>query len=162
MYPKELNLSEEVETKLKSYLLEELQRHDFERPQMIDELKKWQNDYWAAPVAERKTFPFTGAANIIIPLTAIEFETIHAHTMTALWSSKPFVSCKSHGGDIPDKSEKPIENWLEYELHNNIKMYKPINDSIMEIEKFGTGIAKSGYEKIIKKAVRKTDSGNIE
>jgi len=44
-YPKELILSEEVELKLKSYSHEELMRHDFERPQTIDELKMWQNDY---------------------------------------------------------------------------------------------------------------------
>jgi len=32
----------------------------------------------------------------------------------------------------------------------------------MELEKFGTGILKSGYEKIVKKGVRKTESGNQE
>lgn len=161
-YPKELILSPEVEEKLKSYLMEELQRHDFERPQMIDQLKVWQNDYWAQPVADRKTFPFTGAANIIVPLTAIAFETIHARTMTTLWASKPFLSVKSHGGEQFSQAEKPLENWLEYELHNNIKIFKPINDAIMELEKFGTGILKSGYEKIVKKGVRKTDNGNQE
>lgn len=137
-------------------------RHDFERPQMIDELKMWQNDYWAKPVSDRKTFPFTGAANIIIPLTAIAFETIHARTMTTLWASKPFLSVKSHGGVEFDQAEKPLENWLEYELHNNIKIFKPVNDAIMELEKFGTGILKSGYEKIVKKGVRKSESGNQE
>jgi len=42
--------------------------------------------------------------------------------MTTLWASKPFLSVKSHGGVEFDQAEKPLENWLEYELHNNIKI----------------------------------------
>lgn len=162
-YPRELNLDENTKTKLDSYLNDELIRHDMERPQAIDELKKWQNDYWAEPVSERKTFPFTGAANIIIPLTAIAFEAIHARTMTTLWTSKPFVSVKSRGG-MPqlDDAEKPIEDWVDYELEHNVKIYKPANDFCSEIEKFGTGIAKTGYEKIVKKGVREGPAGREE
>lgn len=161
-YPRELNLSAEIEQKLVSYLKEELERHDMERPQAIEQLKTWQNDYWAQPVADRKTFPFTGAANIIIPLTAIAFEAIHSRTMTTLWSTKPFVSIKSHGGQIPGDTERPLETWLDHELEHNVKIFKPLNDVCSELEKFGTGIAKTGYEKIVKKGVRDGVNGREE
>jgi len=158
-YPRELVLDTDTETRLISYLKDELERHDFERPQVIDDLKQWQTDYWAKPVATRKTFPFVGAANIIIPLTAIAFETIHARTIMTFWGAKPFVSAKSRGSLIASDTEKPLENWLDYELEHNIKIYKPFNDLIAETEKFGTGIAKTGYEKVIKKAIRINAAG---
>lgn len=161
-YPKELNLGEEIENKLRSYINDELTRHDFERPQAIDELKKWQGDYWAEPVASKKTFPFTGAANIIIPLTAIALETIHARMMTTLFAPKPLVMTKSHGGDFFNKVEKPTENWVNHELIHNVKFAAAAEDALLEIEKFGTGVIKTGYEKVIKKGVRKTDDGSQE
>lgn len=160
MYPRELNLDEDTRLRLVSYLNEELTNHDFERPQMIDEIKKWQNDYWAEPVSARKTFPFMGAANIIIPLTAIAYETIHARTMMTFWATKPFVSAKSRGPGLPSDTEKPLENWIDYELEHNVKIYKPFDDLFAEVEKFGTGIAKTGYEKIVKKAIRSTPTGD--
>lgn len=161
-YPRELLLDPDSETRLVSYLREELERHDMERPKAIEELKQFQNDYWAEPIQERKTFPFTGAANIIIPLTAIAFEAIHSRTMTTLWASKPFVSAKSRGAPGLGDAEKPIEDWMDYELEHTIKIFKPANDLCMEIEKFGTGMAKSGYEKIVKKGVRDGAGGREE
>ena len=159
-YPRELHLRGDIEEKLVSYLRDELVRHYFERQVMIDELKAWQHDYWAKPSQEKKTFPFSGAANIIIPLTSIAVETIHARTMTTLWAVKPFLSVKARG--MLTDYEKPIENWLDYELQHNVKIYKPTNDTILEIEKFGTGVAKSGYENITKKAIRPAPGGREE
>jgi hypothetical protein len=68
VYPKEIELSSEKKDQLKYYLREELVRHYFERQVMIDELKAWQTEYWAKPVTEKRTFPFSGAANLIVPL----------------------------------------------------------------------------------------------
>ncbi len=152
-YPRELVLKSEVEERLKSYLREEIVRHYFEREQMIEELKMWQTQYWAKPVMERRNFPFRGAANIIIPLTAIAVETIHSRIMTTLWAVKPFINAHARGPFGSDV-EKPLENWLDLELNHNVSIYRPLGDSILEQVKYGTGIAKTGYENIVKKAIR--------
>src|SRR5437773_4958205 len=159
-YPRELTLTPDVETQLISYLRDELVRHYFERQVMIDELKAWQHDYWAKPAQDMKNFPFRGAANIIVPLTAVAVETIHARIMTTLWAVKPFLTVKARG--MLTDFEKPIENWLDYELMHNVDIYKPTNDVVLEIEKFGTGIGKSGYENIVKKAIRPAPGGREE
>jgi len=152
-YPREIVLSEERETTLKNYLREEIVRHYFEREAMIEELKMWQNQYWAKPVTERRTFPFRGAANIIIPITAIAVETIFARIMTQLFAIKPFITVHSRGPFGVD-IERPLERWLDYELNHNVKIRNPLGDTILEGVKFGTLIGKTGYEDVRKKAIR--------
>lgn len=161
-YPREIYLDQRTEDILTSYLHDELTRHYFERQEAIDELKDWQTDYWARPNQAVRTFPFTRASNIVIPLTAVAVEAVHARTMTTLFSVTPFVSIKSRGQAIADH-EKEVENWFDYELMHNVKIRGPANDLALEGEKFGTIIGKSGYEKVTKKAVREVgDTGREE
>lgn len=169
-YPRLLTLDDDVAAALSSFIMTEINRHYAERETAIDELIGWQTDYWAKPATTRRTFPFNGAANIIIPLTAIAFEAVHARTMTTIWAVAPIASIKAQGrftfpsGDVLDLSEaeNPTENFVHHEIVHSIKAYKPINDAVSEIEKFGTGIAKTGYEKIIKKAIRSLPDGREE
>lgn len=158
-YPRLLKLDQNTESALKSYLKEELLNHDGERQQIIEDLKQAQTDYWAKPSAERKTFPFTGASNIIIPLTAIAVETIHARTMTQIYGVEPIVSVHARNGEF-SQFENPLEDHLDYELNNTIRARKAIDSIVLEVEKFGTGFGKSGYEKIVKKALRPAPDGS--
>src|SRR5258708_5459737 len=143
-YPREIYLDEERENILISYLHDELVRHYFERQVAIDEMKDWQTDYWAKPSQQVRTFPFTRASNLVIPLTAVAVEAVHARTITTLYAVSPFVSIKSRGTIVADH-EKEVENWFDYELKHNVKIRKPVNDLALEGEKFGTMIGKSGY-----------------
>lgn len=152
-YPREIILDAETEEKLKFYLREELVRHYFEREAVVDELKMWQNQYWARPTQEKRNFPFRGAANIVIPITAIAVETIFARIMTQLWAVKPFITVHSRGPFGSD-IERPLENLMDFELNHNVKIRNPLGDTILEGVKFGTLIAKTGYENITRKAIR--------
>lgn len=160
-YPRQLNLGEAVKDRLVTYINDELYRHRAERQRALDDLIQMQTDYWAKPSTERKTFPFTGASSVVIPLTAIAVETIHARTITSLFGVVPFASVKARRDDF-QKFENPLEDYLQYELTTNIKFYRPFNDIALELEKFGTGIGKSGYEKIVRKAVRTSPDGKTE
>ena len=160
-YPRLLRLDADTKQRLVSYLDEELTNHHMERQPAIDELKKHQSDYWAKPATERRTFPFTGAANIIIPLTAIAYETIHARSMTTHFAVSPFLSIKARHGDF-QRFENPLEDFMEFELMHDVKIRRPLDDCLAELEKFGTGIGKSGYERIVRKAVRTNVVGEEE
>ncbi len=160
-YPRHLTLGTDVQERLISYLIDELYKHRAERQTAIDDLMQAQADYWAKPTQERRTFPFLGAANVIIPLTAIAYETIHSRSMTTLFALSSFTSVKARRADFV-KYENPLEDYLQYELMQNVKIYRPIDDTLAELEKFGTGIGKSGYEKIIRKAVRPSPDGQRE
>lgn len=155
-YPPQIYLDRDTEERLVSYIEEELTNHYSERSGWVDDLMRWQGDYWADPVTDKATFPFDGASTIIIPLTAIAVEAIHARTMTTLFGMSQFVTTKAIN-PAWSNAAKPIERFLDKELLQNAKIYTPLNDSILECEKFGTGIGKVGYERIEKIAIREVN-----
>src|SRR3982751_6510056 len=152
-YPRHVYLSEERETALISYIETELVNHDAERGDHIDDLKRWQKDYWAKPTTERATFPFTGAATIVIPLTAIAVEAVHARTMTTMFALPQFVAAHPLSSDW-DKATSPVERFMDREMLVEMKIRRSLGDCFLESEKFGTMIGKTGYEKVVKTAVR--------
>lgn len=160
-YPRQVTLSEKKQERLVSYITDELSNHYMERGQWIQDLLDWQRDYWAKPSEERKTFPFVGASNIIIPLSAIAIEAVHARAWMTLFATKPFVSIKARPGPLVEV-EHAFENWLDYFLIDHLKVENQLDSSIMEIAKFGTGCGKSGYERVLKRAVRPIGDGDQE
>ena len=147
-YPRLLNLGTEIEERLKTYLDNALLDHQAERGAMVDDLIRAQKDYWAKPLTETRTFPFKGAANIIIPLTAIAFEAVHARTMTQLFPPNQKVNVKARLQEYADIAPK-VESFLNDELPR-IKFKKNLESAIIEIEKLGTGVARSDYCKLVK------------
>lgn len=160
-YPKEIKLDNEAKDRLIQYLDTEILNHSGERSEFDNDLVEWQKDYWAKPTLEQKTFPFVGAASLIIPLSAITIEAIHARTMTTLFALEQFTVCKAHSSMFSDIT-RPLEKILDHELLHNIKVYQPLNDCVLELIKFGTGVIRVGYEKCIKTAVRVLPDGKEE
>lgn len=160
-YPREIKLDEKTEQRLISYLEDELTRHFAERQDFNAQLKDWQFDYWAEPMTTEATFPFKGAATIIIPLAAITIEAIHSRVMTTAFALAQFVTAKPTDAKWNDTA-RPLEKFLDAELMKRIGIYTPLNSSVLEIIKYGTGVAKTGYEKIVKTAVRETSEGKEE
>lgn len=160
-FPKEIKLDNEAKERLIQYLDTEILNHNAERSDFNDDLIEWQKDYWAKPTGEEKTFPFVGAASLIIPLSAITIEATHARTMTTLFALEQFTVVKAQSALFTEIT-RPLEKILDHELLNNIRVYNPLNDCVLELIKFGTGILKVGYEKIVKTAVRHNNEGKEE
>jgi hypothetical protein len=148
-YTRLLKLDADTKNELISYLNTEILNHKQERSQYDQQLVDWNQDYWAEPVTKEKTFPFKGACSIIIPLTAIAVEAVHANVMGTLFGLPDFLNVTARAPAYAD-SVRSFENYANYELQDRIKIRKRIEPAILEIEKFGTGVAKAKYEKIIK------------
>jgi hypothetical protein len=158
-YPRELELSEDVEQRLISYLNEALLNHYGERSGHVDDLMQWQKDYWAKPSSKKVTFPFTNAASIIIPLGAIAVEAIVSRTSTQLYGIPQFVSAQSVSPEW-EAGLSAIEKYFDHEMLDRMRIRRPMDDCILEWAKFGTCIGKVGYEKVVKTAIR--EIGGIE
>lgn len=152
-YPRIIKLDKNTEERLANYIESELILHDAERGDYIRNLQSWQIDYWAEPSTAVATFPFQNAATLIIPLAAISVEAIHSRVMTTMTALSQFVSAKPMHPDWQNHA-RPVEKFIDSELLQRAKIIRPLNSSILEIIKFGTGVAKVGYEKITKRAVR--------
>jgi hypothetical protein len=152
-YPPNLVLDDYTKQRLISYLNDELYNHDGERGSFLNLLTSYQNAYWAEPETGVVTFPFENASQIIIPLDAIAVEATHSRTMNTAFGLSQFVSAKAIHPDWSE-SDSAFEHFFDHELLHTMKAYKVFDTIILEIEKYGTGIGKSGYEKIVKYAIR--------
>lgn len=152
-YPPNLKLDDYTKQRLISYLNDELFNHDGERTSFLDNLVKYQNAYWAEPDSGIVTFPFQDASQMIVPLDAIAVEATHARTMNTAFGLSQFVSAKAIHPDWSD-AQSAFESFFDHELLHTMKAYKVLDNIILEIEKYGTGVGKSGYDKVIKYAVR--------
>jgi len=158
-YPRLLKLDKDTKEGLILYLDRELTDHRSERQDYVDNIIKWQKDYWAEPSVEVRTFPFKGAANIIIPLTAITFEAVHARSMMKLYGLDQFTSAEVFKRDLPSGSDVALERFMDFHL-KAMKAKKSFNDIATEQEKFGTGIGKNGY--VIEKRIATRTIGDEE
>ncbi|KKK90219.1 hypothetical protein LCGC14_2725300, partial [marine sediment metagenome] len=160
-YPKLLNLDDDTENALLTYLNDEMVNHSQERKDPIQILMDQQKDYWGEPSLKKRKFPFLGASNIVIPLNAIASESVQARVMTTMWASTPIVAVNIRNPEFT-KAEHPLENYLDYELRHNLHARTMMNSSCFEAVKYGTGVAKSDYLKLVKKAVRHNAAGERE
>lgn len=153
-YPRLLNLDDDTKERLISFINTELDNHFAERGKYVANLEAWAKDYWVEPSKDVRTFPFYGASNLIIPLTAISVEAVHARVMTTLFAVDPYITSQFHTQELPSGAETALERYVQFELDHSIGFKKSSENIILELEKFGTGIGKSGYEKVVKRAVR--------
>lgn len=160
-YPRLLNLDKETEDRLKQHLDHILLQSEAERGAWMRDLIMYQEEYWAKPKQERRKFPFDGAANIIIPLTAIVFETVHARTMTQAFALDQIVAVKSISPQWSD-SAAPFEKFYNHTLKHQAKFKEKIESAIIELEKLGTGVAYADYENVIRYGVREVEGTEVE
>ena len=160
-WPRMIVLDSETEERLRSWIDAELDAFYVERGPMIEDWKRWQTLYWAAPAQKERTFPFKRAANIVIPLAAIAVEATHARFMNTLFTVKPFWSIRARTAEWRDVA-RPFENYLQSEVDSGetLNMFEFCDEWVMELCKLGTAVVKTGYTKLIKKGLRK--EGNSE
>lgn len=158
-YPREINLDADTKERLKSYLDTELVNNQAERATFLENLIRWQREYWAEPITKQATFPFVGAATIVIPLAAIAIEAIHSRNMTTLFSLNQFISVHARHDNYEDWVD-PLERFLDYEFVRRMNIEASLDSPALEFVKFGTAVGKSGYEKVVKTAVRPAADGS--
>lgn len=94
-YPREIYLGEDLENELAQYIENELINYYADTDAHLKNLIQWQKDYWAEPTKKVAEFPFRNASTIVIPLSAIAIEAVHARTETKLLNQPQLVVAQS-------------------------------------------------------------------
>lgn len=162
-WPRMLNIGEEKERQLDSWLRDEIWNGLTEKQDILRDWERWQIQYWARSETPVRNFPFRRAANVVIPLTAIAVEAIHARLMNTIFAVEPFWSIRPRTKTWIDAA-KPVERWLQTEVEepNSLDVYRFCNDSILEGIKLGTMIGKSGYRRLLRKTNVDLPDGTTE
>lgn len=159
-YPRLLNLSTNVEEALKTYLDQEIMNHEGEKGQWIQDLIAFQHDYWAKPVPNADANS-KGYAQIVIPLTAIAVEAVHARHMTTLFGKKQLVSAKAVSPKFPDIAQ-PFEAFLENQLRYSCNIQDSLESTLLEITKLGTGVARAEWKEYLKYGIADIGGREVE
>jgi hypothetical protein len=144
-------LSADVEERLRSYLREELDNHDFERSEWLREIEKWSKLYWATPNSGAGAGPLQGGATLIVPLIAIAVETLQAKFLTKLFALDQFSSIT-----LPDKwadIDSSLEKIVDHEFLTVGDIKEAADQCCLEFLKYGTCVIKTGYEYVKRQGI---------
>lgn len=156
--PQHLKLSEDDDARLRSYLRDELVRHDAERRTWVDDLSYYHTVYRAKPDLTVPDGQVKNLSRIIVPLVAISVEALHARNMTTMFSLSQLTSVRlsPEWTDIEDS----VGEVLDHQLLKVAKFRQTINDATFEATLFGAGVARSSWHEVKRKAIRY--NGDVE
>lgn len=141
--PRQLDLDEHQRAALQSYLLKEITIHRSERSKLEDRWIAEEKDFWAEPSETSDTLPIVGFASIIIPITAIAVEAVHARDMGQLFGLKELITV-----DVADSAsdiKAGLEKFFNNEFLNVMEFRRKAEPALLQITKNGTGIMQTSY-----------------
>lgn len=153
-------MDEEVKSALASYINTEITNHKAERGKLEERWIREHNDFWAEPSEGPQDSPLAGFASIIVPLTAIAVEAIHARDMGQMFALKEFITV-----DVADefiKAKPGLEKIFNNEFLNVIDVRKKLESPILQINKHGTGVAHTCYREIKSSIVKTVDGKEMK
>ena len=126
---------------LSSEVEEALHVHEL-KLEWIDESNRL---YLGDPITARKTFPWDGAANLVIPLVGITVDSIVARIINTIFAVQPFWSAQALIKDL-EPVVHPLQDFMEWSRVNELDMYAEVRSWIVEVVKHGWAYLKIYWE----------------
>ena len=126
---------------LSSELDEALYVHEL-KLEWIDESNRL---YLGDPISARKTFPWEGAANLVVPLVGITVDSIVARIINTIFAVQPFWSAQALIKDL-EPVVNPLQDFMEWSRVNELQMYAQVRSWIVEVVKHGWAYLKVYWE----------------
>jgi len=127
------------------YLSSELIDAIAARDPLLQQWLRWLSQYTAPANQGEKNFPYQGAANFTLPLTATDVDQLFAkfvqtvHAPEDLWTITPM-------NERWVETAKPLQDLLTWLDRNLLKMFNVNQRVILEMTKLGTAIYKTGWD----------------
>ena len=109
--------------------------------------RKWREfleQYRAPAVQPTKNFPFPGAANYIMPVTAIDVDQLFAKFMQTIHAPPNLWTIEALNPNWVDAA-KPIQDFLQWLDHSILHMEDVDKRALLELVKLGTAIYKTDW-----------------
>lgn len=110
------------------------------RARLEEKWKKWYDAY-EGTVPAIKTFPWEGASNIWVPLTATNIDAITARIVGTIYGQDPLWTLGTENPDLQDM-KVDLGDFLEWAVKNEIDLYSIFRNWVFNAVKLGTGIIK--------------------
>jgi len=131
---------------LMEYLEREIHEALGQRRPLEDKWKRWHKYYKALPDQEIKTFPFHGAANLVIPVVATDVDVIYARLMGILFAPDNLFATRPKKPEMAEFAPR-LQEFLQAVQFRELDAFNACGDWVLEIIKLGTGILKTRYRR---------------
>jgi hypothetical protein len=157
---RQLDIDDEIRNSLASYIETELTNHRAERGKLEDRWIAEQQDFWAEPSDGVESIPAIGFASLIVPITAIAVEAIHARDMGQMFALKELITVDV--AEDQESAKNGLEKFFNHELLNVMNFREKIEPILLQITKHGTGIGTVEYRESKTHVVVKRDVNGKE
>jgi hypothetical protein len=126
-----------LEERLSKHIKEELDQEAENQSKLIEKIEKWQNLYKGKKKPKSK--PWANSANVAVPLTRINIDTVHVRIVDAIFNRRrPFIVKAKRPEFI--EIAKQVEDALDWLFTNVIKLRKKLVSPLLQQLKVGTAI----------------------
>ena len=143
--PESIKWGPKRESRFVEYIGAELQDGISARDPRLQQELRWLEQYAAPAQQAERNFPYQGAANYVLPLTATDVDQLFAkflqtiHAPEDLWTISPM-------NERWVNTAKPLQDMLTWLDRHVLKMFNVNKRVILEMTKLGTGIFKTGWD----------------
>lgn len=102
------------------------------------------------PKAESNNFPFPNSSNLVIPIVATDVDTIYSRLMGMYFASESLWVARATRPDMVEFAPR-LEEFMGWAQENELNIYEPISNWLLETVKLGTGVLKTRYTREYKK-----------
>jgi hypothetical protein len=106
--------------------------------------RDWLSQYRPAAKQSIKSFPYEGAANYVLPMTATDTDVLYARFMQTIHAPENIWTVSPLNERWKDAA-KPLQDFLQILDHRLLKMYRVDKRAFLEMVKLGTAIYKTGW-----------------
>lgn len=138
-------LSDETIDRFKTWLDEEIDALKAEQSKLQDDWAGYESSYRALPEA-KKSFPFEGASNDVMPIVAMAIDPVHARLDTGIFKQDPVFIFKALKKNVIGKVHA-LSSWVDYYQTNKLKLRDVSSPGILEMTKLGTMVLKTVYDR---------------
>ena len=131
---------------LVEWLVHEINTALGERRQLEDDWKRYHKVYKSLPEHDVKTFPFLGAANLVIPVAATDVDVIYARLMGILFAPDHLFATRPKKPEMIEFA-RTLQEFLQAVQNSELDAYNAVADAVMEMTKLGTAILKTRYKR---------------
>lgn len=133
-----VKLSGDAEKRLLEKIDIELEESLRDNYQLCDEVNESDRLYRAEPRQKIKTFPWRGAANLVIPTIGITVDAIVARIVNTVFGVEPFWSIRPTGSS-PEyiAMARSVEPYMEWSRKNEFDLYAAVKSNAIETTQLG-------------------------
>jgi hypothetical protein len=126
------------------WIIPEIQAAESARASLDRKWERWLEQYRAPATQATRQFPFPGAANYVMPVTAIDVDQLFAKFMQTIHAPANIWTIEAMNPDWTDVA-KPAQDYLQWLDHALLHMEEVDQRALLELVKLGTCIYKTDW-----------------